>query len=408
MDFIVSNLPANTSGSGVGRDTKRALSIALAGAQQLFLDFGILRTYGWGDFSNTDNVELIGDSAMQHRSIQDVLMPAVYVCHMIREFPDAAAILQGSNLALSELKLPGQYITVEQNLKCVANAMKLAHSPEWYLPWGLRIAEYIHGPLTPALLTAPTLGDGLDVFFEYFGLRIPYMGIRSRLGAGQLEIELTPLLDVGDLIAPLVEIPFLILQHYIDTVRVAPMREALVQLSYPPPASQAIYRKWFECELRFHAPRNVLSIPAAWRATPNLGYDEALWQAALQKCAELADALTLRCPLARMRAELQRVLSGAPSLIAPPTLEEVARRMNTSPRTLIRRLRAAGTTFQLEIDSIRQRRATVLLRRVSVSMSTIADALGFADSASFAKAFKRWTGVSPTTYRKSCIPNVTS
>ena len=335
-------------------------------------------------------------------------MPAVYVCHMMREFREPAASLQGSNLALEELELPGQHITVEQNLKCVANAMKLAHSPEWYLPWGLRIAEYIHGPLTPALLTAPTLGDGLDVFFEYFGLRIPYMGIRSRLGAGQLEIELTPLLDVGDLIAPLVEIPFLILQHYIDTVRVAPMREALVQLSYPPPASQAIYRKWFECELRFHAPRNVLSIPAAWRATPNLGYDEALWQAALQKCAELADALTLRCPLARMRAELQRVLSGAPSLIAPPTLEEVARRMNTSPRTLIRRLRAAGTTFQLEIDSIRQRRATVLLRRVSVSMSTIADALGFADSASFAKAFKRWTGVSPTTYRKSCIPNVTS
>ena len=343
---------------------------------------------------------------MQHRSIQELLMPAVYVCHMIREFPEPAAILQGSNLALSELELPGQYITVEQNLKCVANAMKLARSPEWYLPWGLRIAEYIHGPLTPALLTAPTLGDGLDVFFEYFGLRIPYMGIRARLGAGQLEIELTPLLDVGDLIAPLVEIPFLILQHYIGTVRAAPMREALLQLSYPSPASQAVYRKWFECELRFHAPRNVLSIPVAWRATSNLGYDEALWQAALHKCSELADTQTLRCPLPRMRAELQRMLNGTEAATTPPTLGKVARRMNTSPRTLIRRLRVAGTTFQLEIDGIRRQRATELLRRVSVPMSSIADALGFADAASFAKAFKRWTGVSPSTYRKSCIPSV--
>ena len=80
--------------------------------------------------------------------------------------------------------------------------------------------------------------------------------------------------------------------------------------------------------------------------------------------------------------------------------------MNTSPRTLIRRLRVAGTTFQLEIDGIRRQRATELLRRVSVPLSSIADALGFADAASFAKAFKRWTGVSPSTYRKSCIPSV--
>ncbi len=345
---------------------------------------------------------------MQYSSIQEVLMPAVYVCHMIREFPDPAAILQGTNLKLSDLELPGQHITVEQNLKCVANAMKQASSPGWYLPWGLRIAEYIHGPLTSALLTAPTLGDGLDAFLEYFGLRIPYMGIRSRLGPTRLDIEMTPLLDVGNLIAPLVEIPFLILQHYIGTVRAASMREAVVQLSYPPPASQALYRKWFECELKFHAPRNVLSIPAAWRATANLGYDEPLWQAALQNCAELAATQTLRCPLFRLRAELQRMLSNSSSVSAPPTLELVARRMNTSPRTLIRRLRAAGTTFQFEIDGIRQQRATELLRRMNVPMSAIADTLGFADPASFAKSFKRWTGVSPSAYRKSCRPDAVS
>ena len=333
-------------------------------------------------------------------------MPAVYVCHMLREFSEPNAILQGCNLALSELELPGQTITVEQNLKCVANAMKLARSPEWYLPWGLRMAEYIHGPLTPALLTAPTLGDGLDVFLEYFGLRIPYMGIRSGQGAGQLDIELTPLLEVGELLPLLVEIPFLILQHYIGTVRAAPMREAKVQLAYAPSAALADYRKWFECELQFHTTRNVLSIPVAWRATPNLGYDEALWQAALAKCAELGAVPTLDCALPRLRAELQRLLHCDRSMSAPPTLEEVARRMNTSPRTLIRRLRAAGTSFQLEIDGIRRQRATDLLHRIGVPMSSLAEALGFADSASFAKAFKRWTGVSPSTYRKSCMPRV--
>ncbi len=334
-------------------------------------------------------------------------MPAVYVCHMMREFPEPAAILEGSDLQLADIELPGQYITVEQNLKCVANAMKLARSPEWYLPWGLRIAEYIHGPLTPALLTAPTLGDGLDVFLEYFELRIPYMSIRSRLGAGRLEIDLTPLLEVGELLPLLVEIPFLILQHYIGTVRAAPMREARMELAYGPVAPLADYRRWFECAMAFHGPRNRLSIPASWRATSNLGYDPALWQTALRQCAELADAQIVHRPLPRVRAELQRMVSGVQEIAAPPTLEEVARRMSTSPRTLIRRLRAAGTSFQIEIDAIRQQRAMDMLRRVSVPVSTIAESLGFADSAGFAKAFKRWTGMSPSSYRKSCTPSAT-
>lgn len=344
---------------------------------------------------------------MPHGSIQETLMPAVYVCHMLREFPEPAAVLEGSNLRLADIELPGQYITVEQNLKCVANAMRLARAPHWYLPWGLRIAEYIHGPLTPALLTAPTLGDGLDVFLAYFELRIPYMGIRSRLGAGRLEIDLTPLLEVGELLPLLVEIPFLILQHYIGTVRAAPMREARMELAYAPVVPLADYRRWFECAMVFHGPRNRLSVPASWRATPNLGFDPTLWQTALRQCAELAEAQILQQPLPRVRAELQRMIGGAQAISAAPTLEEVARRMSTSPRTLIRRLRAAGTTFQIEIDAIRQQRAMDMLRRASIPVSTIAESLGFADSAGFAKAFKRWTGVSPSDYRRSCTPGVT-
>ena len=174
-----------TAFAGNGFEPAQYLSFALPATEPLFSASGEVRR-STRDFSNPHEAQLIGDSATQYGSIQDLLMPAVYVCHMMREFPDPTAIPHGSNLLLSDIELPGQYITVAQNLKCVANAMKLARSPEWYLPWGLRIAEYIHGPLTPALLTAPTLGDGLDVFLEYFELRIPSMGIRSRLAAGTL------------------------------------------------------------------------------------------------------------------------------------------------------------------------------------------------------------------------------
>ncbi len=353
--------------------------------------------------SKPDKIEFLGDNAMQNASIHETLMPAVYVCHMLREFEQRAAILDGSNLDPIELERPGHYITVEQNLRCVANAMKVASSPLWYLPWGLRIAEYIHGPLTPAMLTAPTLGDGLEAFLQYFGRRIPYMEIRARCAVGRLDIELTPLLDVGELLPPLIEIPFLILQHYIGTVRTAPISGARMEFAYPARTSPADYRRWFECELQFSARRNVLSMPVEWRATPNLGYDEALWQTALRHCAEVPEPRGASGALQALRGQLQRLFSGLDSRATPPTLETIAERLHTSPRTLIRRLRAAGTTYQLELDNVRRLRATELLRRLNLPIASVAESLGFADAASFAKAFKRWTGVSPSAWRRSWL-----
>lgn len=345
---------------------------------------------------------------MQNPSIHETLMPAVYVCHMLREFEQPAAVLDGCDLDPADLERPGHNITVEQNLRCVANAMKLASSPAWYLPWGLRIAEYIHGPLTSAMLTAPTLGDGLDAFLQYFGQRIPYMDIRSRSGGGYMHVELTPLLEVGDLLPPLIEIPFLILQHYIGTVRAQPINGARVSFVYAPRTAVRDYRRWFECELGFKARRNELRIPAAWRATPNLGYDEALWQTALHKCAEHAAPRGAPSVLHVLRGQMQRLFNGLDNSATPPTLAEVARHLNTSPRTLIRRLRAAGTTYQLELDNLRRLRATELLRRFTLPIASIAESLGFADAASFAKAFKRWTGMSPSAWRKGCLAGTRS
>ena len=117
---------------------------------------------------------------MSHDPTNELLMPAIYVRHLLRNFSDSVSLLDGTGLDLAQIGAPGKYITVEQNLRCVANATMLADSPDWYLQWGLTIAEYVHGPLTPALLSAPSLGDGLDAFLTYFGLRIPYMEFQSQ------------------------------------------------------------------------------------------------------------------------------------------------------------------------------------------------------------------------------------
>lgn len=338
---------------------------------------------------------------MQRSPVEELLMPAVYVRHLAREFPEPAAVLKGIDLELEQIESPGRYITVGQNLKCVANAIELAESPDWYLPWGLRMAEYIHGPLTPALLTAPTLGDGLDAFLKYFSSRTPYMGFQSQRREREFAIELRPLLEVHGLLPLLIEIPLLILQHYIGTIRNTTIQGARIELGYPAAQRHESYQRWFECGVHFKCSRHALVMPASWRKVPNLGYDEALWHVALQNCEELAGERVAGTTLGRVRNELLRAFAESGPAPDTPNLEGIAERLHLSPRTLIRRLREAGTTFQIEIDKIRQRRATELLLQSDLPISQVASALGFADSASFAKAFRRWQGVSPGAFRRS-------
>ena len=70
-----------------------------------------------------------------------------------------------------------------------------------------------------------------------------------------------------------------------------------------------------------------------------------------------------------------------------------------SERTLKRRLQEEDASFQSLVDQVRLDRARDLLGSTGMNLSQIADALGYADAANFTRAFKRWTGLSPSHYR---------
>ncbi|WP_299648367.1 AraC family transcriptional regulator [uncultured Tateyamaria sp.] len=81
-------------------------------------------------------------------------------------------------------------------------------------------------------------------------------------------------------------------------------------------------------------------------------------------------------------------------------LTGAARALHMTPRTLIRRLEADGTSFQAIKDALRR---DIAIRRLQVgetSIEAIAQDVGFASAASFHKAFQRWTGTTPSSYRR--------
>lgn len=81
------------------------------------------------------------------------------------------------------------------------------------------------------------------------------------------------------------------------------------------------------------------------------------------------------------------------------TMETISDQLGLTSRTLRRRLKQEQTTFSEIVDSARTELAMKYLRRADLSTDEIAYVLGFSETASFVRAFKRWTGTTPKSFR---------
>ncbi|AXI02194.1 AraC family transcriptional regulator [Aquirhabdus parva] len=83
-----------------------------------------------------------------------------------------------------------------------------------------------------------------------------------------------------------------------------------------------------------------------------------------------------------------------------PTLKEVAEQLHLSPKTLHRRLTDEGSSYQKVKDDLRRDMAIDLLGVQQLTIVDIAEQVGFSDTCTFHRAFKKWTGVTPGVYRQ--------
>ncbi len=83
-----------------------------------------------------------------------------------------------------------------------------------------------------------------------------------------------------------------------------------------------------------------------------------------------------------------------------PRIDWVAAKLGTTSRSLQRRLSECGTSFADLVDALLSRQAKCLLRESGSSVTDIALKLGYSDPAHFTRAFRRWTGASPSAYRQ--------
>ncbi|HEU4405815.1 MAG TPA: AraC family transcriptional regulator [Polyangiaceae bacterium] len=148
--------------------------------------------------------------------------------------------------------------------------------------------------------------------------------------------------------------------------------------------------------LAFGAPTNGMFFSRATLDTPIASSDPALLSV-LDAFAE--EAVAKRQREVRPFGDVRGGIAAALREGRAPNVEGVARALGLSARTLQRRLSEEGTTFQREVDAVREELARSYVLDAAASLDDVAASLGYADPSAFVRAFRRWTGMTPGQFR---------
>ena len=168
-----------------------------------------------------------------------------------------------------------------------------------------------------------------------------------------------------------------------------------VHFKHAPRGDVSVYEAHFGCPVQFESGRDALLVSAESIDAPNRLGDETIAgffdRHLEQQLATLGQDNTLEL---RVRRAVVNVLSEG-----VPTLSSIAAELAMSARTLQRRLSADGHSFQSVVDTARKDLAQRLLRETDYSIAEVAFLTGFSEQSGFTRAFKRWAGATPRSYR---------
>jgi AraC-like DNA-binding protein len=168
-----------------------------------------------------------------------------------------------------------------------------------------------------------------------------------------------------------------------------------VSFRHPPPRSAAEHARLFEAPIAFGQPRDALVFARSLLDAPLSTASERYCRHLDRLMDEMLTELPRRAGVAeQVRAAL------AANLKSGPTLDHIAERLGTTPRSLQRRLQAEGTSYNDLLDELRRELSLRYLDQRDLALVEVAFLLGFAEQSAFQRAFKRWTGDTPAQWRR--------
>jgi AraC-like DNA-binding protein len=172
-----------------------------------------------------------------------------------------------------------------------------------------------------------------------------------------------------------------------------------VCFAYRAPAHAHEYERLFGGRACFEQPFTEIKFPRVWLDRKQLYANADLYRL-LQAHADV-ELSRVSNGISMVQRVEQVLASNQPREL--PTMQAVARSLDISARTLARKLQAEGVAYAQLIENRRASAAKCMLVAGRLTIQEVANALGFADTPAFHKAFRRWTGLTPKQYVTSVI-----
>jgi AraC-like DNA-binding protein len=256
------------------------------------------------------------------------------------------------------------------------------------------------GPLFFLLLATSRVSEGLRLISRFASVPLSTMEIQVSTRGGNIDLAIDP----GD---PAINRSHHIVDYVVGAIlgffrRAVPGYRLLgADLTHAEVGRPGETERILACPVHFGRPRNVLRFPAeTLDAVPAAA--SPLIARQIEKFAEslLAERQSEHFG-DRVAGVVRRLLSSG----AIPGRSTVASQMHVSVRTLQRQLERESLTFKDIRDRVRLELAQLLLSNRALSVKTVAESVGFAETAAFSKAFTRWAGLTPTSYRLQKLPD---
>jgi len=263
---------------------------------------------------------------------------------------------------------------------------------------GTEAAERGYSVASASALHAPSLARALQTLARYKRLTCPEdVELETRDGEASIRFHwMLATTEVPRLLVDSTFSSFANLARRGTGGKVTPLRIELARRS----RDAALLRSHFGCRIVFGAPLDRMVFAESALATPFVTADaEAFSRVVPGLEAELVSRARVRSLRDEVRVAIARNMSSGER----PTVDEVARRLRVSPRTLQRRLGEEHTTYQAQLDQVRRTSARRMLANTELHPVDIAFLLGFEEPNSFVRAFRAWERTTPIRWRERSV-----
>ena len=249
-----------------------------------------------------------------------------------------------------------------------------------------------HGHL---LLAVDTIQTAIRLGQEYYDLVYLHVGWNSRQEGNLFSHRFSEDYPLGEARQFCMDRALVIMQVGATYFSRGELTPTLVTLDSPRPSYAARYDELFQCPVKFSQPATEIQYSSEALGHRVSSHDQQVLDVMKSLCQNLLEKLHGRQGLV---SEVRRAIHLKPGSF--PNIDQVSERLGCAPRTLRKKLQQEQESFQKILDEERRAVASDYLRDSTLSIQEIAVRCGFNDPQNFSQSFRRWTGKSPTQFRK--------